>query len=73
MMCPMHRKTFKLGYFVTIVPYWYNQYNKYCQSVMEANLSVFQQEVQSAQHKTSFWFGVFYYLHYHPSLIWYIG
>lgn len=31
-------KTFKLGFFVTIVPYWYNQCNKYCQSVKEANL-----------------------------------
>lgn len=52
----MRRTTFELGNFVTIIPYWYNKYNKYSQSVKEANLSIFQQEVQSTQHKTSLFF-----------------
>lgn len=32
---------------------------KYCRRVQEANLSIFQQEVQSVQHWTWFWWGVF--------------
>lgn len=52
----MRRTTFELGNFVTIIPYWYNKHNKYSRSVKEANLSIFQQEVQSTQHKTSFFF-----------------
>lgn len=55
----MRRTTFELGNFVTIIPYWYNKYNKYSQSVKEANLSIFQQEVQSTQHKTSFFLLLF--------------